>query len=157
MSISRHAFEDVETRWKGRLRDGLEQNLSLVIVKSVLALRDREVSGAEISEVGAKFGARYRERGWRSGLTILSAMNNMLPWLKDEDQVLALYHGMVHTARETCRRAATFPAGRAADDEDPARTHQSLVPVFRRGARPRRCGTSTLDCNRLGHGTGGNR
>lgn len=93
--------EDVETRWKGRLRDGLEQNLGLVIAKSVLALRDRNVSGAEISKIGAHFGARYREDGWRVGLTILSAMNNMLPWLKDEDQVLALYHGMVHIARET--------------------------------------------------------
>lgn len=93
--------EDIETRWKGRLRDGLEQNLGLVIVKSVLALRDRNVSSASISEIGAQFGARYRERGWQSGLTILSAMNNMLPWLNDEDQVLALYHGMVHVARDT--------------------------------------------------------
>jgi nitrite reductase/ring-hydroxylating ferredoxin subunit len=94
-------YEDAEARWKGRLRDGLEQNLTLVIVKSVLALREREVSGADISQVGALFGARYREGGWRSGLTILSAMNSMLPWLSDEDQVLALYHGMVHVARET--------------------------------------------------------
>lgn len=94
-------YEDVESRWKGRLRDGLEQNLGLVIVKSVLALRDRDVSGADISEIGAHFGARYRETGWQSGLTILSAMNNMLPWLNDEDQVLALYHGMVHVARDT--------------------------------------------------------
>lgn len=94
-------YEDVETRWKGRLRDGLEQNLGLVIAKSVLALRDRDVSGAEISKTGAHFGARYRENGWRNGLTILSAMNNMLPWLNEEDQVLALYHGMVHIARET--------------------------------------------------------
>ena len=93
--------EDAETRWKGRLRDGLEQNLTLVIVKSVLALRERGVSGADISQISALFGARYREGGWRSGLTILSAMNNMLPWLNDEDQVLALYHGMVHVARET--------------------------------------------------------
>jgi nitrite reductase/ring-hydroxylating ferredoxin subunit len=100
--------EDWETRWKGRLRDGLEQNLNLVIVKSVLALRDRGVPGADISEVGATFGARYREGGWRSGLTILSAMNNMLPWLRDEDQVLALYHGMVNIARETAGEPPHF-------------------------------------------------
>jgi len=100
--------ENLEQRWKGRLRDGLEQNLNLVIVKSVLALQDRDVPGADISEVGAKFGARYRDRGWFSGLTILSAMTNMLPWLREEDQVLALYHGMVHVARDASGEAPHF-------------------------------------------------
>ncbi len=100
--------EDRETRWKGRLRDGMEQDLNLVIVKSVLALREAEVPGSEISEVGATFGVRYRERGWFSGLTILSAMTNMLPWLRDEDQVLALYHGMVHVARDCAGQAPHF-------------------------------------------------
>lgn len=100
--------EDRETRWKGRLRDGMEQDLNLVIVKSVLALREANVPGSEISEVGARFGARYRERGWFSGLTILSAMTNMLPWLRDEDQMLALYHGMVHVAQDCAGQAPHF-------------------------------------------------
>ncbi len=100
--------EDRQTRWKGRLRDGMEQDLNLVIVKSVLALREAGVPGSEIAEVGARFGARYRERGWFSGLTILSAMTNMLPWLRDEDQVLALYHGMVHVASDCAGQAPHF-------------------------------------------------
>lgn len=100
--------EDRATRWKGRLRDGMEQNLNLVTVKSVLALREAGVPGSEISKVGAKFGARYRESGWLSGLTILSAMTNMLPWLHDEDQVLALFHGMVRVAGDCAGQAPHF-------------------------------------------------
>ncbi len=100
--------EDARTRWKGRLRDGLEQNLNLVMVKSVLALVDSGVEPAEVVEVGGTFGARYREAGWTSGLTILSAMTNMLPHLNDEDRVLALYHGLVHVARDTVNQAPHF-------------------------------------------------
>src|SRR5688572_18077008 len=43
--------EDWETRWKGRLRDGIEQNLSLVIVKSVLALQDAGVPASDITAI----------------------------------------------------------------------------------------------------------
>lgn len=100
--------EDARMRWKGRLRDGLEQNLNLLTVKSVLALVDSGVDPGEIVEVGGTFGARYREPGWSSGLTILSAMTNMLPHLKDEDRVLALYHGLSHVARDTVMQAPHF-------------------------------------------------
>ena len=92
--------EDWRARWKGRLRDGMEQNLNLLLVKSVLALHDGGVDAGEIVEIGGAFGARYRELGWTSGLTILSAMTNMLPRLRPEDQVLALYHGLSHVARD---------------------------------------------------------
>src|SRR3954454_3635751 len=78
--------EDWRTRWKGRLRDGLEQNLNLLMVKSVLALHEGGAESGEVVEVGGAFGARYREAGWGPGLTILSAMTNMLPHLKSEDQ-----------------------------------------------------------------------
>jgi hypothetical protein len=90
--------QDWAGRWKGRLRDGLEQNLNLLMVKSVLALVDGGVDPAEVVEVGGSSGAAYRERGWSSGQTILSAMTNMLPSLAPEDRVLALYHGLVHVA-----------------------------------------------------------
>lgn len=100
--------EDWRTRWKGRLRDGLEQDLNLVTVKSVLALHDRGAEPAEIVEIGATFGARYRQAGWLSGLTILSAMGNMLPYLKPEDQVLALYHGLVNVAGDCAGQPPHF-------------------------------------------------
>jgi nitrite reductase/ring-hydroxylating ferredoxin subunit len=100
--------EDWGTRWKGRLRDGLEQNLSLVIVKAVLALHEGGLPAAEVVEVGGRFGAQYRQRGWGPGLTILAAMGNVLPTLQPQDQVLALYHGMVHVARDCAGQAPRF-------------------------------------------------
>ena len=90
---------DVERRWKARLRDGLEQNLNLVTVKSVLALQEAGVSPRESVAVGAHFGAEYRAAGWGPGLTILTAMANVLPALEPTDQALGLYHGLVHVAR----------------------------------------------------------
>ncbi|HET9016855.1 MAG TPA: Rieske (2Fe-2S) protein [Thermomicrobiaceae bacterium] len=90
---------DVERRWKARLRDGLEQNLNLVTVKAVLALQEAGVPPRESVAVGAHFGAEYRAAGWGPGLTILTAMANVLPALAPTDQALGLYHGLVHTAR----------------------------------------------------------
>jgi nitrite reductase/ring-hydroxylating ferredoxin subunit len=99
---------DWKSRWLDRLSIGLEQNLNLLSVKSVLALHESGVDAREIVEVGGRFGSRYREAGWQAGLTILSAMNNMLPHLKPEDQVLALYHGMVNVARDCAGQPPHF-------------------------------------------------
>jgi len=95
-------------RWKRRLEDGLEQNLSLVIVKSVLALLDLGVPPADILNIGGTFGTRYRDRGWGPGLTILTALGNVLGTLAPEDQALALYHGLVHVARDCAGEAPRF-------------------------------------------------
>jgi nitrite reductase/ring-hydroxylating ferredoxin subunit len=69
-------------RWAGRLEDGLEQNLRLVVAKSAIGLVDAGVSADEITERGVRFGARYRESGWGPGLTILAAMRNVRQVLK---------------------------------------------------------------------------
>ena len=53
--------------WKGRLRDGLEQNLNLVLVKNVLNLIEAGTPPAEILEVGGVFGTTYRAGGWSTG------------------------------------------------------------------------------------------
>lgn len=91
-----------------RLEDGLEQNLSLVSVKAVIALLDAGVPAATILATGGRFGARYREAGWGPGLTILTAMGNVLEALTPEDRYLALYHGLVHTARDCAGQAPRF-------------------------------------------------
>jgi nitrite reductase/ring-hydroxylating ferredoxin subunit len=104
----RPRVEDWQSRWKSRFRDGMEQNLNLLIVKSVLAMLDGGVDPAEVAAVGGAFGAEYRDRGWASGLTILSAMTNMLPYLSREDQVLALYHGLVNVAGDCSGQPPRF-------------------------------------------------
>lgn len=96
-------------RWKKRLRDGLEQNLSLVVIKAVLALRELDVPSSEIMEVGGAFGSTYRDQGWGPGLTILTALGNVLPMLAPEDQALALHHGLVRVAQDCAGQAPRFP------------------------------------------------
>jgi nitrite reductase/ring-hydroxylating ferredoxin subunit len=93
---------------KARLRDGLEQDLNLVLVKSVLALVEAGVPARDILEIGGRFGATYRDRGWQAGLTILTAMGNVLPHLDPEDRTLALFHGLVNVAGDCAGQPPRF-------------------------------------------------
>ncbi len=93
---------------KARLWDGLEQDLNLVIVKNVLALLEANVPPATVLETGGRFGTTYRRAGWRSGLTILAAMGNVLPNLRPDDQALALYHGLVNVAADCAGQPPRF-------------------------------------------------
>lgn len=92
-------------KYKLRLREGMEQNLGLVIAKSVVGLVEAGVPAAEIMEVGIRFGTVHG-RGWNSGLTILTAMANVLPKLDKEGTILALYQGLLHVARNSFGAAA---------------------------------------------------
>src|SRR5215211_3272606 len=93
---------------KARLWDGLEQDLNLVVIKNVLALLEANVPAAEILAIGGRFGATYRRGGWAAGLTILTAMSNVLPKLHPEDQALALYHGLVNVAGDCAGQPPRF-------------------------------------------------
>lgn len=104
----RPADRDRREHWRARLHDGLEQNLSLVIVKAVLALLDAGVAPREILAIGGRFGARYREAGWGPGLTILTALGNVRDDLAPPDRPLALYHGLVRVAGDCAGAAPRF-------------------------------------------------
>ncbi|HET7034754.1 MAG TPA: Rieske (2Fe-2S) protein [Thermomicrobiaceae bacterium] len=99
---------DLERHWKRRLREGLEQNLSLVLIKAVLGLREAEVPERDVVAIGGRFGAAYRQAGWGPGLTILTAMANVLPALERTDAALALYHGLVHVSRDALNEPPRF-------------------------------------------------
>jgi nitrite reductase/ring-hydroxylating ferredoxin subunit len=86
--------EELKAHLFGRLRDGLEQNIGLIIAKSVLALFSIGVKPSELFRMGLEHGTRYRQEGWGSGLTILTCMMNLLPYLNPEDRPRALYHGL---------------------------------------------------------------
>jgi nitrite reductase/ring-hydroxylating ferredoxin subunit len=95
-----------------RLDDGLEQGLTLVMAKAVLGLF--EVSGpAEASKqalrAGLEFGIRYRDDGWGPGLSVLTAMADVLPVLDPADRALALVHGLAFVSRDTRGRPPHFP------------------------------------------------
>ncbi|WP_336245815.1 Rieske (2Fe-2S) protein [Paenibacillus apiarius] len=91
-----------------RLHEGLEQNLSLVIAKSVVALVEAGVPDVQIARVGLEYGTTYRSGGWGSGLTILAAMVNILPKLDHYNRILALYHGLTRVAADCSGRPPKF-------------------------------------------------
>ncbi|HEY3281753.1 MAG TPA: Rieske (2Fe-2S) protein [Armatimonadota bacterium] len=93
----------------GRLRQGLERNIPLVLGKSVLSLLSAEGDPLEAFRLGLGFGARYRQVGWGPGLTILTCMARMLPHLRPDDRARALCHGLSAVADECAGSAPRHP------------------------------------------------
>ena len=92
--------KDRRAHWTQKLDEGLEQNIRLVLAKSVIGLDELGATN-EILLSAALFGLENRAMGWSGGLSILTAMANVLPQLDPDDRRLALYHGLVHVARST--------------------------------------------------------
>jgi hypothetical protein len=82
---------DPATHWRQRLADGLDHDLGLVIAKGVHSQLGANVPQADIVRQVALFGAQNRD-GWGVGLTILTALANLLPTLPEEEAYLALFH-----------------------------------------------------------------
>jgi nitrite reductase/ring-hydroxylating ferredoxin subunit len=91
-----------------RLQDGLEQGISLVIAKSVIALLDLGVPPTEPFQVGLAFGTRYNKSGWDTGLTILTCLMNLMPYLDESDRPRALYQGLSAVARDSAEAPPHF-------------------------------------------------
>jgi nitrite reductase/ring-hydroxylating ferredoxin subunit len=92
-----------------RLQDGMEQGITLVIAKAVLKLLEGGTAPRDIVRSGVEFGTRYRDGGWGAGLTVLTAMANVLDQLAPEDRPLALVQGLAFVSRDTRGRAPWFP------------------------------------------------
>lgn len=93
---------------RGRLHDGLERNIPLVVAKAVIALLEGGIDPAEPFGIGLDFGVRYRRNGWGQGLTILGCMMNLIPHLDAEDRPRALYHGLSAVANDSDGSAPRF-------------------------------------------------
>src|SRR5215472_13688165 len=92
-------YADPAGHWDQRLADGLAHNLGLVIAKAV---QGRLMAGEPPSDViqqAALFGTRNRD-GWDTGLTILTALGRLLPFLSEEETHLALFHGARRVAAD---------------------------------------------------------
>ena len=85
--------------WRQRLADGLAHDLGLVVAKAVHGQLAADVPRADIVRQVALFGAQNRD-GWGVGLTILTALANLLPFLPEEEAYLALFHGARHVAAD---------------------------------------------------------
>jgi nitrite reductase/ring-hydroxylating ferredoxin subunit len=90
--------------WRQRLEDGLAHNLSQVIAKAVHGQLAAGLLPVDVVRQGALFGTRNRD-GWDTGLTILTALGQLLPFLTEEETHLALFHGVRRVAAD-CDGAA---------------------------------------------------
>src|SRR5215831_7817869 len=98
-------YRDPVEHWRARLEDGLGHNLSLVIAKAVHGQLAAGQTPSDVIRHAALFGTRNRD-GWDSGLTILTALCQLLPFLSEEDAHLALFHGVRHVAADCDGEAA---------------------------------------------------
>jgi nitrite reductase/ring-hydroxylating ferredoxin subunit len=90
---------DPGAHWRQRLADGLAHDLGLVIAKAVHGQLAADVPVADVVRQVALFGAQNRD-GWGVGLTILTALANLLPVLPEEETYLALFHGARRVAAD---------------------------------------------------------
>ncbi|GJH27013.1 Rieske (2Fe-2S) protein [Caballeronia novacaledonica] len=85
--------------WHQRLADGLAHDLGLVIAKAVQGLIAADMPLIDIVQQAALFGAHNRD-GWGVGLTILTALANLVHTLPPDDTYLAMFHGARHVAAD---------------------------------------------------------
>ncbi|WP_260292827.1 Rieske (2Fe-2S) protein [Sedimenticola hydrogenitrophicus] len=97
-------YPDPTAHWRRRLDDGMAHNLGLVIAKAIRGLLAAGVAPVDILRQAALFGARNRD-GWGTGMTILTALGNLLPLLPEEETCLALFHGVRRVAGDCTDRA----------------------------------------------------
>lgn len=99
--------EDPHTHWLRKIDEGLEHEVPLVLAKAMIGLQDDNATEQVLTKA-ALFGIRNRSAGWSDGMSILTAMSNVLPSLAPEDRPVALFHALVHTARATAGQPVNF-------------------------------------------------
>jgi hypothetical protein len=86
----------------------MQHQLEFVLAKACIALVGGRTDPADIVRSVGHYGLRYRGRGWGMGMTILTALGNLVPVLAAEDRPLALFHGAVRVAEDTAGVAPRF-------------------------------------------------
>ena len=115
----RTRYVDGEAHWRNRLREGLQHDIGLVLAKAVLGLSRERTDYRALVRDAVVFGVRHRD-GWGVGLTIVTALGNLVPSLPEEERYLALFHGL----------------RRVASDCDGVPPRRDREPLAVRGARP---------------------
>ncbi|MBV8132230.1 MAG: Rieske (2Fe-2S) protein [Alphaproteobacteria bacterium] len=115
----RTRYADGDAHWRNRLREGLQHDIDLVLAKAVLGLGAGRVDHRALVRDAVLFGVRNRD-GWGVGLTIATALGNLVPSLPEQERYLALFHGL----------------RRIASDCDGAQPRRDREPLAVCGARP---------------------
>jgi nitrite reductase/ring-hydroxylating ferredoxin subunit len=92
-------YADPVQHWRRRLEDGLAHSLGLVIAKAVHGQLAAGQLPSDVVRQAALFGTRNRD-GWDTGLTILTSLGQLLPFLSEEETHLALFHGARRVAAD---------------------------------------------------------
>ena len=125
---------DQTERWSKRLQDALEDNIRLVVAKSVLGLDAVDADYRIPLGIGAEFGTTYSAAGWGQAMTILTCSANMLPYLEAEDRPACDVPGAAACGEGERGHAAALPARSSADRRDATRGVQAVVPQLHRCA-----------------------
>lgn len=83
------------------LRQGMEERNTFLLAKAVAGLRANGVPDRDILSAGAMHGLRFRQGGFAMGLTILTCMGRLTPFLWEDDKALADVHGLINCARDS--------------------------------------------------------
>jgi nitrite reductase/ring-hydroxylating ferredoxin subunit len=137
---------DPAAHWRQRLTDGLGHDLGLVIAKAVHGQLAADLPAANIVRQVALFGTQNRD-GWGVGLTILTALANLLPMLPEEEAYLALFHGARRVAMDCdgqAPRRGSAPLGSRLDSATLKRWLRRWTMVRHREAAERTLLTATV-------------
>jgi nitrite reductase/ring-hydroxylating ferredoxin subunit len=119
--------QDPAAHWRRRLHDGMAHSLGLVIAKAILGARAAGLDETVLLRDAALFGGRMRD-GFGIGMTIMTALGNVLPELPEDERYLALFQGI--------RRVGADCAGQAPRrDREPLHGQAAALPTLRRWFR----------------------
>lgn len=105
--------------WRDRLETGMEESLNLVLAKAAVGLDNAGVTYSVPFGDVLDFGTRYRASGWSSGLTIHTAMANIMDDLEGKDRKRALFHGAMHVASDCAGEPPKFDQPSFANEDVP--------------------------------------
>lgn len=140
-------------RARERLERGMEQNIHLVVAKAVVSLIDLGVPSTDIVSQGALHGARFRQAGWRSGMTILTAMANVHESLDEDVRIHALYEGLRNVSSDCAGQAPAFRLQPLENDGVDAVTLERWFRRFIEARRPEGAERALLTAVETGTGS----
>jgi nitrite reductase/ring-hydroxylating ferredoxin subunit len=124
--------DELRAYYLQRLNDAMEQNIALIIAKSVLTLDSQEISSSDLFRKGLEYGTRYRQEGWGAGLTILTCMMNLAPYSRrSEDRLQAIYHGLSAVADDCSGQPPRFTVSPLPDVQSTSADVGTLKRWFR--------------------------
>ncbi|WP_255150596.1 Rieske (2Fe-2S) protein [Halorarius halobius] len=94
--------------WRNRLADGLHENLSLVMAKSVIGLDEHAKGFHTPVQTAVDFGTKYRASGWGRGLTTLGCMANLYSQVGGRDKRRAMFLGVREVADDCAGEPPRF-------------------------------------------------